>query len=186
MTIDYQQARPHIKSGDLIAYESQGFFAWCIRRVTATRFTHVGIACQQGRRLMLLESSERHGVHMRALSKTGNFTWFSTGYPLSWAAFEFWQDRVGYSKYDWPGIAANAIGRAPERNDQFICSEFSGEQLMLSGYPLTPADMANPGTLTTALLYNGARMYEVINPVRPKRVMPRWIGRRARPASPAA
>ncbi len=132
---------------------------------------------------MLLESRENHGVQMRALSRTGDFTWFSTGCPLSWRAFEFWQDRVGYSKYDWPGIVANAFGRQPQRDNQFICSEFSGEQLLLSGYPLQVEDLANPGTLTNAVLYNGARMTDVINTKNGRTLVKSDVtGRQASPA----
>lgn len=60
MQTNYESARSLIRDGDLIAVRGHGLFASCIRAVTQSEYTHTGVACWLGHRLMIAES--RGGV----------------------------------------------------------------------------------------------------------------------------
>jgi hypothetical protein len=64
----YKLVKSQIKDGDLIAYQGKSLVDWIIRKWTKSPWTHVGIACWWGPRLMLLESYPGDGTRVRPLS----------------------------------------------------------------------------------------------------------------------
>jgi hypothetical protein len=55
--MDYAEARPQIKTGDLIAVKETGFEAFVIRTVTGSPYTHTATAIWAGNRLLIAETN---------------------------------------------------------------------------------------------------------------------------------
>jgi hypothetical protein len=176
----YDDARCRIKSGDLIAFAGKGSTGSIIRAWTGASYSHVGIACWfdidgVGRRLALIESMEGKGVTIRALSKAGPFYWVT--HPGQWGGkpFEFAWDKTGVASYDWTSILMSVLGRAPVRDDSYICSEMAGEILALQGLPIDPVAFGDPGQLVDAALDCGGSVCKVVHAADLDTVIVRYV-----------
>lgn len=65
----YTDARPLIRSGDLILLRGKGPGPWLIRLWTASQWAHCGVAWVVGDRVLLLEAEPFKGVRAIPLSK---------------------------------------------------------------------------------------------------------------------
>ncbi len=158
--IPYQTARPHVRSGDLIAFESKSLIGRLIRSWTGSRYAHVGVAMWlvaggAEPRLFLLESREGVGVTLRLLSQAGPCWFIPTMIDWNTEVNRFVWPNLGTAKYDWGSIWRRITFRQPKRNSVYYCSEFAGEVLMRGGFPVDVAAFKDPGELVQSVLRNG-------------------------------
>lgn len=65
----YEEVRPLIKSGDVIAFSRRGPISRLIETVTDSDYSHVGIAWVISGRILLLEATFAHGVSHRGVRR---------------------------------------------------------------------------------------------------------------------
>jgi hypothetical protein len=76
----YAEARPQIKSGDLLAWSHRGWRSWydiqiqLVRFFTQSEYSHVGVAWVTGGRTFVIEAVTPK-VRIFPLSKLGDFYW---------------------------------------------------------------------------------------------------------------
>lgn len=156
----YRALRPHVRSGDLIAFESKSFSGRIIRTWSGSRFVHVGIAMwlsAEGARprLFLLESRGGYGVGLRLMSSAGPGWYIPTGIDWNRDVNRFVWPRLGTAGYDWVSLMRRCLFLPPRRNGVYYCSEFAGEVLLRGGFSLPEEALADPGELVHAVLRNG-------------------------------
>lgn len=145
----YDEARPLIADGDLIAWRGTGPVSRLIRRVTMGGVTHVGVAWhwREADRLFVLEQREFRGVTLRALSNCRPFLHISTGvaaelwHPGAWTAAVAELGKP-YSYLD----AARAGLNIPMLGDGGICSAYARAVLRDSGLAI-PDSVQHPQAL---------------------------------------
>lgn len=80
----YSQARPMIRSGDILAWSHRGIRSWhdfkiaCVRLFTRSEYSHVGTAWVIGSRVFVIEAVVPL-VRIYPLSRLGDFYWLSMG-----------------------------------------------------------------------------------------------------------
>lgn len=80
----YRQARPMIRSGDIIAWSHRGIRSWhdlkiwLVRMFTRSEYSHVGTAWVVGDRVFVIEAVMPL-VRIYPLSKLGDFYWLQMG-----------------------------------------------------------------------------------------------------------
>ena len=127
--MNYSEARPLIKSGDILAWTHKGFGSWYDIQVQAVRFfsrseyTHTGIAFCVAERVFVLESVGV-GIRMFPLSLELPFFWL----PLP----EWWDEDVAtaaFSKFGQPYSKLEAMRSmfhrfVPGKNSTWECAEY--------------------------------------------------------------
>lgn len=168
--MNYSEARIGIQDGDIIAFTGKRSISRAIRIWTGSTHTHVGVArwlnMPDGKpRLWIIESRERRGVTMRLMSSVGEFDWLAlnTNYKFDPNVEQFIWSRIGSGEYDWPAIFRRFIGQDPIRDENFICSEFTGEILRRCRFDINASDMSDPGKIVNWAMRNGAIMQRVSN-----------------------
>jgi len=138
--MDYAEARPKIKTGDLLAWTHRGWRTWydwkiqAVRILTRSEYCHVGIAwvVEEADRVYILESVVPK-VRIYPLSLELPFFWIPMGKELSREAMEFAQAQVGepYSQIR----AALAFLGLLDRGDQnkWECAEYAAKVLEANG-----------------------------------------------------
>ena len=80
----YKQARPMIRSGDVLAWSHRGIRSWhdlkiwLVRMFTRSEYSHVGTAWVVGNRVFVIEAVMPK-VRIYPLSKLGDFYWLQMG-----------------------------------------------------------------------------------------------------------
>lgn len=153
--------RPHVRSGDLIAFEGKTLSGRMIRAWSGSRYAHVGIAMWLSAagarpRLFLLEARSGPGVTMRLLSGAGPAWYIPTRIEWNGEVNRFVWPRLGTAKYDWLSVMRRGLFLSPMRNNAYYCSEFAGEILLRGGLTLPEEALADPGELVQAVLRNGS------------------------------
>ena len=80
----YKQARPMIRSGDVLAWSHRGIKSWhdlkiwFVRMFTRSEYSHVGTAWVVGNRVFVIEAVMPK-VRIYPLSKLGDFYWLQMG-----------------------------------------------------------------------------------------------------------
>ena len=80
----YEQARPMIRSGDVLAWSHRGIHSWhdlkiwFVRMFTRSEYSHVGTAWVVGSRVFVIEAVMPK-VRIYPLSKLGDFYWLQMG-----------------------------------------------------------------------------------------------------------
>ena len=80
----YKQARPMIRSGDVLAWSHRGIHSWhdlkiwFVRMLTRSEYSHVGTAWVVGDRVFVIEAVMPK-VRIYPLSKLGDFYWLQMG-----------------------------------------------------------------------------------------------------------
>lgn len=135
--LPYAAARDDIQTGDLIALRSRkGLYAWAIRIVTASPYTHTGIALWCGGRLLVAETRsgpaslvplsqyEPHDFDVFAPPvDEKNVAWYARE-----MAFKTLGTQIDYAWGDIIRIALHQLLRVPlpkHRPDRLICSSLS-------------------------------------------------------------
>lgn len=154
--LTYNEARPLIRSGDLLLCQGQSVFAWFIRHATGSPWSHVGclLHVESIERILVLESVESIGCRAVPLSRyVSNYAGDGVGYkgrifvgrhaafsPDMLPAFTAFSQRaidlLG-SPYDTQSILQIAarvlaveVGVQPRplaQNQTYICSEYVWE-----------------------------------------------------------
>lgn len=161
----YAEARPRIRSGDLLAWSHRGWGSWydiqiqMVRFFTRSEYSHVGIAWVVAGRVFVLEAVQT-GVRIFPLSRLLPFYWFPLG--ATWEdEVECWAlQQVGEPYSKWQAVLAGlGLLRAGEDNI-WQCAEYAQEVARRQGTPLQgPATPA--GLVWAAQPREGAEMYFV-------------------------
>jgi hypothetical protein len=156
--MEYQQARPAIRSGDLIAFTHKrlrSFYdlkIWLVRMFTASEYSHVAIAWEIGGRLFVIESVIPY-VRIVPLSnfKGEGFYHVPLNTPMSDAELEFALSKVGNAQYSqWQAVLAQFRGIGIGKDDLWECAELVITARALSGVDLE--DKATPTAVVQAAL----------------------------------
>lgn len=163
----YVEARPLIKSGDLLAFSHAipwwkswyDFKVAMVRMFTMSEYSHAAIAWCIGERVFVLEAVTPL-VRIFPLSKCGDFYWL----PIEAAKFE--PDGLAYAlahvgeEYS-QSQAAQAFFHLPSDDDQWQCAEYARAVAMRSGFYLGP--QATPNALVRFAMAAGSEAHLVIN-----------------------
>ena len=148
--ITYLQQRPHIQSGDVIAFTHKSWHTLAdieiqaVRFFTQSEFSHVGISWVVVGRIFILEAVVP-AIRIFPLSLCGNFYHIPMDKELSEEALEYALDQVGevYSKTE----AIKAFFGKEKDDDQWECAEYVHSVLEANGILLmgkaTPTGVVN-------------------------------------------
>jgi len=163
----YVDARPLIKSGDLLAFShaTPWYRSWydfkvaLVRMFTMSEYSHVAIAWCVGERVFVLEAVKPE-VRNFPLSKCGDFYWL----PIPALKFEtdglpFALARMGeeYSESQ----AVQGFFHLPSDDDKWQCAEYVRAIAMRSGFDLGP--VATPTAIVRFAMQQGTPNHYVIN-----------------------
>lgn len=109
--MNYQDARPYIKSGDLLAWSHKTWLSWydikiqIVRFFTRSEFCHLGTAWVVGDRVFVIEAVIPL-VRIYPLSKLGDFYWIpmSAGWSRETECLAL--SKVGHRYSTWDAIKA--------------------------------------------------------------------------------
>jgi hypothetical protein len=146
----YSSVRGTIRSGDAILWSGTGLAARIVRRLTRSRWSHVGVAVWWGPRLMVLDSYPFRGTRARPLSHDlKGAHWLATGANWSMDAHGFALDELDrpYSLLNlwktWLGL--DLIG------SEYHCAQYAAAVLAKAGLtltsPATPESIAHEAPL---------------------------------------
>lgn len=156
----YQDARPSIKSGDLLANSHGSWRTWrdikvnLVRIFTRSTYSHVGVAWVVGGRVFVLEAVKPK-VRIYPLSQWGAF--YLVRVDASWHADteEFALAGVGYDYSEWDAVRAFFDDLEPGKISE--CAAYVIEVLRKDGINLGPR--ATPDAVVQrALELKGAQM----------------------------
>jgi hypothetical protein len=161
--MDYATARPHIKSGDLLAFSHVGWGSWyawkiqIVRMMTRSEFSHVAIAWVIGGRVFALEAVIPL-VRIYPLSKLGDFYHLPLNTHWNWAE-EFAMAHVGtpYSQLK----AIRAFFKPVLHDGVTECAEYASDVLLMAGVDLGP--IATPTAVVRAAQMQGSPCKLIVN-----------------------
>ena len=156
----YSDARPAIRSGDVLAWSHRGWKSWydiklqLVRMWTRSEFCHVGVAWVVVDRVFVLEAVAS-GVRLMPLSQLLPAAWISRGI---WnAECEKRALEALGSPYSYWDAIAGSIGKLDIGEDnRWQCSEYVS--YVLSLFWTTPAEMV------TELQLGEGRVLQWLNP----------------------
>lgn len=157
--MNYADARPAIKSGDLLAWSHRGWKTWhdwqvqAVRIFTRSEYAHVGLAWRVAKRLFVLEAVSS-GVRIFPLSRLLPCYWIPLGVRWSQEVEEFALAQVGLPYSKWQAILAGFGMLDKAKDDRWQCAEFAQAVLARAGIEL-PVD-ATPTALVHAAQQRGA------------------------------
>lgn len=155
--MNYTQARPLIRSGDLLAWSHRApwYKSWydfkiaMVRAFTQSEYSHVGVAWCVGDRVFVLEAVTPL-VRIYPLSKLGEFYYIPLPAKFNDAALEYALSKVGepYSQLQ----AMQAVFKTPQDDKLWQCAEYAARTLLLAGVNLgkvhTPTALVREAMLT--------------------------------------
>lgn len=157
----YAECRETIKSGDLLAWDSQGGFqANVVRVFTKSEYSHVGIAWVTGGRVFVVEAVVPR-VRIYPLSKTGSFYHIPMNKPLSAKAEAYLLSQVGDSYSKWLAIKTFFKEIKDKDTNVWHCGKLSNLTLKINGYDY-PGEFT-PSQLVKATLKDGKHIQFVEN-----------------------
>ena len=122
----YQNARPLIRSGDILAWSHRGIHSWhdlkiwFVRLFTRSEYSHVGTAWVVNNRVLVIEAVKPM-VRIFPLSKLGNFYWLRTGAYWRKSTEELALSFVGDNYSELQAIMSPFI--TPPNDDRWECAE---------------------------------------------------------------
>lgn len=144
-TVTYLDARPRIKSGDLLAFTTTGWGTWhdwksqAVRAATRSEYDHVGISWVFGGRVWVIESV-KPVVRIVPLSSLLPAYWVHL--PVDWTpdAEEYALSLVGIARYsEWEAVKA-FFGSNNRADDRWQCAEMAKAVLARCGLTITGRD----------------------------------------------
>lgn len=156
----YDEARPLIRSGDLIAFRGEGWLSRLIRSLSGGSWSHVGIAWVFRGRVFLLEAREGRGVGIRALSEVGAFDWIGINGNWSEAVEALALELLG-REYAYADAVLVGLGLAPRAHGE-ICSEYAGRIVDVVRAKWQIPKGLSPAALVECALDNGASLVHVL------------------------
>lgn len=144
--MNYTDARPMIKTGDLLAFTHTEMRSWydfqvqMVRMATKSEFSHVGIAYVIYDRIFVLEAVGT-GVRMFPLSRALPFYIVSNPKPLTDTALEWAFARIG-DKYEnkLKMVIAQLFRIDLKHNKRLQCSEYVNGILAMNNQQITNID----------------------------------------------
>lgn len=153
----YADARPLIKSGDIIAYTHRGvrswydFKVWLVRLFGQTEYTHVAVAWVVAGRVFLLESV---GTGVRIFPLSLDLPCYHlTGYGLGYDQLEFAISQAG-KPYSYIDCAEGYLGVKDDDTSTWMCAKYVCKVLGLK-CKQTPSDVV------AYLLWQGSTLQEI-------------------------
>jgi hypothetical protein len=132
----YTNARPAIKSGDLILWEGRGFAARVVQWFTKSRWSHIGVAAWWGNRLMVVDAYPFKGTRARPLSHDlKNAYWLHTVAAWNTTAQAFALDELD-KKYSFQNLWKTALGLGLVKRE-YHCAQYVAEVLRRVGWHFT-------------------------------------------------
>lgn len=125
--MNYSEARPHIKSGDILAWSHTGWKSWhdikvqAVRMATRSEYSHVAIAWVVGDRVFALEAV-MPCVRIYPLSSLGDFYWIQTEADWTEEVLEEALAKVGQEYSQW--TAVKAFFRKVVMNGRWECAQY--------------------------------------------------------------
>lgn len=136
----YFEAKPRIRSGDLLAFSHFGWRTWhdlkiqVVRTWQRSEYSHVGVAWNAGTRTFCLEAVMPK-IRIYPLSQLGEFYWLQpTRDYWNYDVEEFALSKVG-ENYSQLQAIQSAFGQ-PKKDNLWQCSEYVKEIFRLGGYDL--------------------------------------------------
>jgi hypothetical protein len=126
--MDYNEARPQIVSGDVIAFSHEGWKSWSdiesqiVRMATRSEFSHVGVAWVVAGRVMILEAVVPM-IRIFPLSKLTPFYWMPLNKGMSNDVEEYALSRIGEEYSKWEAIRG-FFGKTSD-NGKWQCAELT-------------------------------------------------------------
>lgn len=164
----YRDARPLIRSGDLIAQSHGDWLTWrgiktnLVRIFTRSTYSHVGIAWVVGGRVFVLEAVKPE-LRILPLSKAGDFYLLSMAAIWKYETEEFALASVGASYSEWAAICAYFEPLKP--GDVSECAAYVREVLLRDGIDL--GTRSTPDSVVLAAQQLGAPLILVQNEWKP-------------------
>ena len=161
----YTEARPHIRSGDLLAFSHGDWRSWSgikvnlVRMFTRSTYSHVGIAWVIGERVFVLEAVKPK-LRIYPLSSSGDFYRLSMDAPWQQQTEAYALRKIGtdYSEL----LAMRAFFGPLEKGNVQECAAYAREVLLCDGINL--GDRSTPDAVVDAALLLGANIDFVNNP----------------------
>lgn len=161
----YLEARPDIKSGDLLAFSHSGWWSWhdikilLVRMFCRSEYSHVAIAWVVGGRVFAIEAVEPK-ARIFPLSKLGDFYWLRMSAPWSEKAEETALAHIGdnYSEI----TAMRAFFAPLDKGNTEECAALAITIAAADGINL--GRRATPDAVVKAAQLIGAPLYYVENP----------------------
>ena len=156
MTVLYSKMRNEIKTGDLIAYDTEeidsffGFVLYLYQKILKAKYTHVGIAVRMGGRVFIVEATPPE-VRLVPLAMCGDFYHIKTNMSVSEQGMTsnlFSHLGKKYSLFD---LLKSKIGFANDNSDLY-CSELAGDFYNTFGYITDRKAGATPDSIVEAVL----------------------------------
>lgn len=122
----YEQARPMIRSGDILAWSHRGIHSWhdlkiwFVRMFTRSEYSHVGTAWVVGNRVFVIEAVMPK-VRIYPLSKLGDFYWLQMGAYWRKATETLALSFVGDDYSQVQAMVSPFI--TPPKDDRWECAE---------------------------------------------------------------
>ncbi len=122
----YKQARPMIRSGDVLAWSHRGIHSWhdlkiwFVRMFTRSEYSHVGTAWVVGDRVFVIEAVMPK-VRIYPLSKLGDFYWLQMGAYWRKATETLALSFVGDDYSQVQAMVSPFI--TPPKDDRWECAE---------------------------------------------------------------
>lgn len=153
----YADARPKIRSGDLLAFTHRSWRSWndikiqLVRFFTQSEYSHVAVAWVTGGRVFALEAVQPL-VRIYPLSRLGDFYHLPLAACWSDAAEEFALAHIGepYSQFQ----AVQAFFGPLQHDGQWECAEYVINVLHAAGVPL--GERATPTAVVREAQLQGA------------------------------
>lgn len=141
------EARQHFCTGDVLCFRGRGPLSWAIRRLTDSRYSHVGLVYLFEERVYCLEAVGG-GVRLVLMSQlvrryAGGIDYFEVeadeGVRRQVLSFSFCQlgklyDTAGLLRFLWVILTGNA--ESARRDDQWFCSELVAAAFQEAQRPL--------------------------------------------------
>lgn len=169
MQTTYEQVRDRIQTGDALLFRDHHDGAlrnkverWIVRHVTASPYTHVGIAWVEHGRVWVMDLTTK-GCAPRLLSRAGNFDWAAAPKPLSDTALQHAFSRFGELEYSrWEAFIAPFGFLKIGGNARGECAEFALDVWQQDG--IAPCDIATPAAVADGVMQKwGASIVSVVS-----------------------
>ena len=162
--MNYTDARPTIRSGDLLAFSHGSFKSWrefktlMVRVFTRSTYSHVGLAWVIGGRVFVLEAVKPK-TRIFPLSLSGDFYLIPTNARWSQKTEQFALDHIGV---EYSELTATYAYFAPlDPKDLSECAAYARQVLITDGIRL--GILARPDSLVKAAQERGHGTYFVSN-----------------------
>jgi hypothetical protein len=163
--MQYEDARPLIQSGDLLAWSHRSWASWydlkvqAVRIFTRSEYCHLALAMVFGGRVWCIESVMPviRIVPLSNLVGADGFYWVPMHKPMSAAEAEFALSKVSLGKYSQIEAMRAALAPLPDDNkgdDRWECARFAIECRRKSGVELGPIDTPDAGVLAAQNRYS--------------------------------